>query len=77
VFDDTVARRIRAYRKLKGLTQRELAERLGVSISIVGAIERGTRLPDQDILSRLYHILDISESDLLESQPAEGEDTSL
>jgi transcriptional regulator with XRE-family HTH domain len=76
VYDDTVARRIRAYRKLKGLTQRELAERLGVSISIVGSIERGTRLPDQEILSRLYHILDISESDLLESQPVEGENTS-
>ncbi|GIM46080.1 hypothetical protein DNHGIG_16290 [Collibacillus ludicampi] len=76
MYDDTVARRIRAYRKLKGLTQRELAERLGVSISIVGSIERGTRLPDQEILSRLYHILDISESDLLESQPVEGENTS-
>jgi transcriptional regulator with XRE-family HTH domain len=76
MHDDTVARRIRAFRKLKGMTQREFADRLGVSISIVGAIERGTRMPDRDILARIYRVLDISEKDLQESSSAQEENVS-
>jgi transcriptional regulator with XRE-family HTH domain len=37
------ALRIRAFRKLKGFTQNELAERIGVSVSVLGAVERGVR----------------------------------
>ena len=39
----SLAQRIRAFRKFKGYTQNELADLLGVSIAILGAIERGTR----------------------------------
>ena len=38
-------RRIRAYRKLKGYTQEGFAKEIGVSVSILGEIERGNRLP--------------------------------
>ena len=41
-------RRIRAYRKLKGYTQESFSNELGVSVSILGRVERGNRLPHGD-----------------------------
>ena len=38
-------RRIRAFRKLKGFTQEGFAKKLGISVSALGEIERGNRMP--------------------------------
>ncbi|MBO0961799.1 helix-turn-helix transcriptional regulator [Neobacillus sp. MM2021_6] len=57
-------RRIRAYRKLKGYTQEGFSRELGVSVSILGEIERGNRLPAGDLLERIAHSLRISIEDL-------------
>jgi transcriptional regulator with XRE-family HTH domain len=57
-------RRIRAYRKLKGYTQEGFSRELGVSVSILGEIERGNRLPAEDLLERIVHSLKISIEDL-------------
>lgn len=62
---DQLARRIRAFRKLKGYTQAELAERLGVSIGILGAVERGTRLPDEQLIGKIVEVLGVARSELL------------
>lgn len=67
MYDDTLARRIRAFRKLKGLTQRQLAEQVKVSIALIGAVERGTKMPDEELLSRICRILGISEEELRSS----------
>lgn len=56
-------RRIRAYRKLKGYTQESFSRELGVSVSILGEIERGNR-PAGDLLERIAHSLKISIDDL-------------
>ncbi len=58
------ARRMRAYRKLKQLTQQELAAVLGVSVAIVGGMERGTRLPSDAIIQKLLTVLDVSRVEL-------------
>lgn len=60
----TIAQRIRAFRKLKGYTQNELAESLGVSIAILGAIERGTRKPDSKIILNISNVLGIAPEEL-------------
>ncbi|MEO3948089.1 helix-turn-helix transcriptional regulator [Gorillibacterium sp. CAU 1737] len=60
-----LALRIRAYRKLKGLTQLELAERMGVSVSVLGSLERGTRKVDESLLRLIADVLTISEEELL------------
>lgn len=60
----SIARRIRAFRKLKGLTQLELAEKVNISIAVIGSIERGTRKPDERILSRIAEALDVSLEEL-------------
>jgi transcriptional regulator with XRE-family HTH domain len=62
---DQLALRIRAFRKLKGLTQNEMSELLGVSIAILGSIERGVRKPDKAILQQISQVLDIDQDELL------------
>ncbi|NHN35047.1 helix-turn-helix domain-containing protein [Paenibacillus agricola] len=62
---NVTAQRIRAFRKLKGFTQTELAERLEVSIAILGAIERGTRKPDPILIDKISEVLHIDPEELL------------
>lgn len=57
-------RRIRAYRKLKGYTQESFSRELGVSVSILGEIERGNRLPAEDLLKKITQSLKITMDDL-------------
>jgi transcriptional regulator with XRE-family HTH domain len=61
---NNIAQRIRAFRKLKGYTQNELADQLGVSIAILGAIERGTRKPDSRIIQKIAAVLGIEPDEL-------------
>ncbi|WLR55068.1 helix-turn-helix transcriptional regulator [Mesobacillus subterraneus] len=57
-------RRIRAYRKLKGYTQESFAKELGVSVSILGEIERGNRMPDDRLIIRIAEFLDVGLDEL-------------
>lgn len=57
-------RRIRAYRKLKGYTQEGFAQKLGISVSILGEIERGNRLPPGDLLRQIAVTLKITLDEL-------------
>jgi transcriptional regulator with XRE-family HTH domain len=57
-------RRIRAYRKLKGFTQEGFAKELGVSVSILGEIERGNRMPDESLIVKISKFLDVSIEEL-------------
>ncbi len=59
-----LAQRIRAFRKLKGFTQNELAQRLEVSIAVLGAIERGTRKADEAIIVKISEALGIDPEEL-------------
>ncbi|MEK8132986.1 helix-turn-helix transcriptional regulator [Paenibacillus filicis] len=61
---NVLAQRIRAFRKLKGLTQNELAQRLGVSIAVLGAVERGTRKADESIILKISETLGIDPEEL-------------
>jgi transcriptional regulator with XRE-family HTH domain len=60
-----LARRIRAFRKLKRLTQTELAESVGVSIAIIGAVERGARKADNRLMESIAEALGVELKDLL------------
>lgn len=57
-------RRIRAFRKLKGFTQAELAKSVGVSLSILGEIERGNRLPNEHMIKKVSETLNITIEEL-------------
>lgn len=58
-------RRIRAFRKLKGYTQEGFAKELGVSVSILGEVERGNRMPSKDFLKQVASLLNIHIDELI------------
>ena len=58
----------------KGLTQRELAERLHVSDRTVSKWERGAGFPDVSILERLAAALELNVLDLLRGERTEERD---
>ncbi|OXS53254.1 Xre family transcriptional regulator [Bacillus sp. V-88] len=70
---DKWGRRIRAFRKLKGFTQESLAKELSISVSVLGEVERGSRIPKEDFLENVAEILDIPLNDLI---PQEESDRS-
>ncbi|WP_226660124.1 helix-turn-helix domain-containing protein [Pseudalkalibacillus hwajinpoensis] len=57
-------RRIRAFRKLKGYTQEQLARELGVSVSVLGEIERGNRKPTTEFMQSVAEKLKVSLEEL-------------
>lgn len=57
-------RRIRAFRKLKGYTQERFAKDLGMSVSILGEIERGNRLPTAQFLQKAANCLNVTVEEL-------------
>jgi len=57
-------RRIRAFRKLKGFTQESFAKELGISVSILGEIERGNRMPNLELLDKIAALLQVSINEL-------------
>ncbi|ASR49676.1 transcriptional regulator [Paenibacillus kribbensis] len=61
-----LAQRLRAFRKLKGLTQQELAKRTGISLAVLGAVERGNRSLEPDMLSIIAQTLEIEVRELTE-----------
>ncbi|WP_010094822.1 helix-turn-helix domain-containing protein [Ornithinibacillus scapharcae] len=58
-------KRIKAFRKLKRYTQVELAMLLGISLSELGAIERGTRTASSELIEKLAETLNIERDELL------------
>ena len=67
----TLGWRIRFFRKEKGLTQEQLAERAGLSASFVGHIERGSRIASLETVMRLCCALEITPNDLLAEETGE------
>lgn len=57
--------KIRKYRQVAGLSQKELASRLGISNSRVSNWEQGINRPDADMLADICRVLEVSPSDLL------------
>ncbi|MDQ0196072.1 transcriptional regulator with XRE-family HTH domain [Paenibacillus wynnii] len=59
-----MGRRVRAFRKLKGYTQQELADRTGISLAVLGAVERGNRRLEDQILNKIASVLEVSTQEL-------------
>ncbi len=61
---ETMGKRIAAFRKKRGLTQDQLAERLGISAQAVSKWETDLSCPDIGIVPQLAEILEVSLDDL-------------
>lgn len=58
-INNIVSKNIRYFRKLKGLTQEMLAEKVEVSTVYISYIERGTKVPSLDLLGKIADALAI------------------
>lgn len=57
--------RVHFFRTQKKLTQEKLAEKVGISLSFLGHIERGTRKASLETFAKLVIALDCSADELL------------
>lgn len=62
IFEDKIfiGNKIRHFRKTKGLTQSELAEKVGLCEKHIGQIERGAYLPSLNNFFSIVKVLDIN-----------------
>ncbi len=60
-----LGKRVRSLRREQNLTQEELAERVNLSASFMGHIERGSRIASLDTLVALCNELKVSPHELL------------
>lgn len=68
----TLGERIKYHRKRLGLTQEELARRMGVSAQAVSKWENNLSCPDISVLPELAEVFDISLDELLGRENAQG-----
>jgi len=60
-----LGKKISKLRRNKNMTQKELAEKVGISVSYLSKIERGDRLrPPMQMLSRIAHALGVKIKEL-------------
>ena len=59
-----IGKRIRFYRETKKWSQEVFAEKLGLSLTYVGMIERGEKIPKLDTFIKIANTLEVS-ADLL------------
>ncbi len=71
---EKIGKFIAKQRKIKNLTQEELAEKLGITKNAVSKWERGLCLMDMSLLKPLSNILEISINDILAGEMIEKKD---
>ena len=71
---EVIGKFIAKQRKLKELTQEELAEKLGITKNAVSKWERGLCLMDMSLLKPLSEILGVSVNDILAGEVIDGKD---
>ena len=77
IMGNKIGIRIRELRKRAGMTQAELAARIGVSASTVGMYEQGRREPDNTKLVELCNVFGVSVDHLLGNSGAEDNSGSV
>ena len=62
---------LRDLRKDKGMTQKEVADKLGIVPKTVSKWEKNLSVPDAEALTRISEVLEVSVSELLGTSPDE------
>ncbi len=63
---NTIGQNIADFRKRRGMTQEELAEKMCVTAQAVSKWERDTSYPDITVLATLANVLDVSVAEIVE-----------
>jgi transcriptional regulator with XRE-family HTH domain len=65
-----LAKNMKKYRQILGISQMALAERVGCSTTLIGNIEINKRFPSADNINRIARALEVSVADLFtENEP--------
>ena len=64
-----IGQKIRKYRKAEGLSQEELAERIGISVTHMSHIETGNTKLSLPFFVEIANVLDVQTDDLLKDSP--------
>ena len=67
-----LARNIKHYREILGISQMDLAEKVGCSPTLIGKIEIMKRFPSADNINRIAKALNVKISDLFAEQEPES-----
>lgn len=70
-----IGQKVREFRQQRGMTQRELAERLGRQEVTISSIERGRNFPSEDTLSALVEHLGVPLNAFFEVGDLSSQDT--
>ena len=62
---ESIGKRIRKYRVEKGWRQEQFAEKIGLSVTYTGMIERGEKVPKLETFVNIANVLGISADQLL------------
>lgn len=62
----TLADKIKTTRKIRNITQNEMADALGVNQTFISQLENGRRIPTLEMTERIADVLDCSIDGLLE-----------
>ena len=69
-FDPLIfGKRLRHYRRVRGLTLAQLGDRVGKQASFLSMLESGKREPRPQLVDQLAHALDVRAADLLRADP--------
>lgn len=68
----SIGKNIRKYRLAKRMTQDELAEKTGLSVTYIGMLERGEKLPAIDTFIDILNALEVSADMILNEVVATG-----
>jgi transcriptional regulator with XRE-family HTH domain len=63
--NNAIGRRIRGLRRLKRMTQQQLALYLGLSASQLSNIERGLKKPQPELLEKIAETLNVARDELI------------
>ena len=69
--------RIRHLRKKKGWRQKDLAEKVSISIPYLSVLERGVQRINGDLVTRIAHALDVVPSELFSEGSPSADDLEL
>ncbi|RYG72671.1 XRE family transcriptional regulator [Lentibacillus lipolyticus] len=70
---ERIGRRIKAFRKLKGYTQVELAQEMELPVIALGKLERGQAEPSKEQLDQIAGHLHISRQELINTNREEDD----
>ncbi len=60
-----VGKKVQRYRKKTGMSQEEVAHKVGISRAYMGYIEQGRNVPSLEILEKIAKVIKVKLSDLV------------